>query len=168
MKQVHIKIKDLSPAWIKIISVLIFLATGYKLITGTFFEVSPLVYIIFNTIAVAAWAGQELVIIDMDAKTIREGFKILGIGKFERTRFSGIEKIFINKVNTVGTFRHLTRTIDVHDVSYKAFLKTYEGDKICIGISSDKDKLIDKLKEYNKDIKTDIFDTTSYAPVQVA
>lgn len=168
MRRIEIIRKDLAPAWIKIIGVLIVIATIYKIVTHTFFGVSPLVYIISNLIAVAAWTAKDIVIIDGEKREVGEGFKVLGFGHFDWTKYSGIEKIFINRTNSAQTFRHLTRTIDIHHTDYKAFLKTYEGDKICVGISKDKDQLIKRMKEYNTDLKTTIFDSTSGVAIEVS
>ena len=160
MNQMEIIRKELSPLWLKVIASIIFLATAYKMVTLTFFNVHPLVYIILNAIAMAIWTGKDLVVIDFDKGTIGDGFRILGITYLDKSNFTGIEKIFINRINMVETFRPLTRSVDIHHVNYKAFLKTFEGEKICVGISIDKDKLIEKLRDYNKVLKVNIFDTT--------
>ena len=167
MKKIEIIRKDLAPLWIKIVGVLIVLATVYKIVTNTFFDVNPLVYLIMNTIAIASWTAKEVVIIDVKNGEIGEGIKILGFGRFDWVKFSGIEKIFINRTNSAETFRHLMNTIDVHHVNYKAFLKTNEGEKICVGISGDKDELIQRLKRYNVELKTTIFDSSSGFSIEV-
>lgn len=168
MKRIEIIRKDLAPAWIKIIGVLLVAATFYKIVMGGFFDVSPLVYIISNVIAVAAWTAKDVVVIDVENCEIGEGFRLLGFGYYDWTKYSGIEKIFINRTNSAQTFRQLTRTIDIHHTDYKAFLKTYEGEKICVGIDPDKDELIKRLKEYNVKLKTTIFDSTSGVAVEVS
>jgi len=167
MNKLEIKIKDLSPLWVKVISVIIFLATAYKIVTLTFFDVSPVVYLVMNGIAITIWTGKELVIIDYENSVVGEGFRILGITHLDKTKFSGLEKIYINSVRSAQTFQHITGSINIHHKHYKAFLKTFEGEKICVGIDSDKDELITRLKKYNEVLKIDIFDTTSAEPVIV-
>ena len=167
MKQIEIIRKDLSPLWIKIIGSLIVLATIYKVVTLTFFEVNPIVYFITNTIAAGVWTGKDIVVVDLEKNRIGEGFKIMGIIWIDWTSSSGIEKIFINSTSATETFRHLTRTIDINHHAYKSFLKTNEGEKICVGISTDKEKLIGQLRPYNVNLKTEIFDNTSGVSVEV-
>jgi hypothetical protein len=167
MERIEIIKKDISPLWIKIVGATIFLATIYKIVSLTFFDVSPLVYLIMNLIAVVIWTGKEVVVVDFAKQEIGEGFRILGLTHLDRTKFSGLEKIFINRVHTGETFRHLTRTMDIHHVNFKAFLKTTNGDKICVGIHRDKEVLIRRLRQYNARLRTSIFDTTSTEPTIV-
>ena len=164
MKRVEIIKKDIAPLWIKIIGATILLATIYNIVSLTFFNVSLLVYLIMNLIAVAIWTGKEIVVVDFERNEIGEGFRILGFTHVEKSKFSGIEKIFINRVHTGETFRHLATTTNIHHVNYKAFLKTNEGEKICVGIHRDKDELIMRLKKYNAGLRTTILDTTSSEP----
>ncbi|WP_160143966.1 hypothetical protein [Chryseolinea soli] len=168
MKKVVTLKKDLSPIWVKIIGLLIFLATLYKVVSLTFFDVGLQVYIISNLIAVVIWVGRKIVVVDMDRQEIREGFWIFGNVYLDKYKFSGLEKIFINRVNDVQTFRQLTRSIDIHHKYYKAFLKTVEGEKICLDEDADKDKLIARLKAYNIVLETVIFDNSSTEPIQLA
>jgi len=167
MKQIEIIKKDLSPVWIKLIGVIIVLATIYKIATMTFLDVSPIVYIITNAIAVGAWTGKEIVVIDTAKNRIGEGFKIMGFIRLDWINYSGVERIFINSTSATETFRHLTRTIDINHHSYKAFLKTNEGEKVCVGVSSEKEKLIKQLKQYNISLRTEIFDNTSGVAVEI-
>lgn len=167
MRKIEIHKKDLSPLWIKIIGALIVLATLYKIITLTFFEVNFLIYIIFNALAIVSLVGKEVVVIDFQKKEIGEGYNVVGLRYLSKTRFSGIEKIFVNRVHLAETFWHMGGTKDIHHVRYKAFLKTADGDKICIGISADKDALIENLKRYNRNLKTTIIDNTFTEPVTV-
>jgi hypothetical protein len=126
------------------------MATLYKIVTLTFFDVSPVFYIILNTIAVGIWTAKEIVMIDFNKRLIGEGIRVFGMTYVTKNKFSGFEKIFINKIKLTETFRPLTRTIDVQHETYKAFLKTNEGHKICIGDNADKEDLIKKLKNYNE------------------
>ncbi|HEY8935111.1 MAG TPA: hypothetical protein VIM65_07815 [Cyclobacteriaceae bacterium] len=167
MKQFEIVRKDLAPLQFKFFGILIFLAINYKILTFSFYNVNPLVFIIGTLIAFAIWTAKDILIIDFENNQIKEGFKILGLSYTDKMRFSGFEKIFINKVNTNETFRPLTRTITIHHENYKAFLKTYEGDKYWIGINSDKDKLIKRLKTLNENLKTEIYDYTVQEQVRV-
>lgn len=154
--------------WLKIISVMIFSATLYSIVTLSILEINPLVLIICNTLAVAIWTAKEVVIIDFDKRVIGEGFRILGMTYLDKLNFSGIEKIFINRISAKATLVHVTGSRDYHTVFYKAFLKTNEGDKVVVGVSADKEKLIRRLLEYNRVINTTIFDTTSAEPVIVS
>lgn len=167
MERIEIIKKDISPLWIKIVGATIFLATIYKIVSFTFFDVGPLVYLIMNLIALGIWTGKEIVIVDFAKQEIGEGFRILGLTHLDKTRFSGLEKIFINRVHTGEIFRHLTRTMDIHHENFKAFLKTTGGDKICIGMHRDKEVLIRRLRQYNARLRTTILDTTSTQPMIV-
>jgi len=167
MKQIEIIKKDLAPAWIKIVGVLFVLATIYKIVTMTFFNVGLLVYATTNALAVVIWTGKQIVVIDLEKNRIGEGIKILGLKYLDWVKYSGVEKIFINSTSETETFRHLTRTIDINHHSYKAFLKTNEGEKVCVGISTDKEKLIKQLKQYNSSLRTEIFDNTSGVAIEI-
>lgn len=167
MNLLEIVRQDVAHLGLKVVSILIFLATAFKLVTLTFFDVGLFVYMILNTLAIGIWIAKEVVIIDLQNGVIKDGYKILVFISGETTRFSGLEKIFINKIKMTETFRHLATTTDIHHVRYKAFLKTDEGDKICIGIDTDKDRLADKLREFNKVLKTVVFDTTGPEATQL-
>lgn len=160
MRRVEIIVRDLSPPWIKIIGILIFLATAFKIVTMTFFDVNPFVYLISLGIAIAIWTGKEVVLIDYDNGKIAEGFRILGLTRLDWVKFSGIEKIYINSVQSSETFYHLTRTLNIRHQAYKAFLKTSEGNKICIGIHANKGRLMQKIHLHNETIGAEIFDNT--------
>jgi len=154
MNKVVIIKKDIAPVWVKVVGVLIVAATIYKIVSLTFFDVGLQVYFILNLIAAAIWTGKEIVVVDMNKQEIGEGFRVLGITYLDKEKFSGLEKIFINRVNTSQTFTHLAGSTAIHDELYKAFLKTAEGEKICIGEDRDKDKLIARLNTYNTVLKT--------------
>jgi hypothetical protein len=160
--------KDISPIWVKVIGSMIFLATIYKIVSLTFLDVSLHTYLIMNLIATAIWTGKKIVVIDINKMEIGEGFGFFGIVHLDKYKFSGLEKIFINRVNTAETFTHLARTIDIHHDNYKAFLKTVDGEKICIREHTDKEILIAELMSYNVVLKTAIFDTSLAEPIQLA
>jgi hypothetical protein len=163
MNKVEIIRKDLSPLQLKVAGVLIVLAISYKVLTWTFYDVSPIVYILGILAVFLIWTAKDIIIIDMENKLIREGFKILGLKYLDKTKYSGLEKIYINRVGTSETFRHLTRSIDIQHENYKAFLKTQDGNKYWIGVNSDKDKLINRLKSHNKILMTNIYDNSILA-----
>ncbi|HEY3387108.1 MAG TPA: hypothetical protein VGK46_11400 [Saprospiraceae bacterium] len=167
MKRVEIIRKDISPLWIKIIGVLVVFAIIYKIVTLTFLEVNPIVYVVSIAVAIAIWTGKEIVIVDLLSGQLGEGFKIAGFTYLNWTKFSGLEKIYINSTSSSETFRHLTRTIDIKHGQFKAYLKTLEGSKICIGISTDKDKMIKQLQKFNAELNTTIFDNTSGQSITV-
>lgn len=168
MKRVLTIKKDVSPAWVKIIGLLIFSATLYKVVSLTFLDVGLHIYFISNLIAIVIWVTKKVIVVNMDTQEIGEGFGIFGINYLDKYKFAGLEKIFINRVNTVQTFTQLTRTTDIHHKYYKAFLKTVEGEKICIDEHTNKDKLIARLKAYNIVLETVIFDNSLTEPVQLA
>ncbi len=167
MRQLEIVRKDLAPGQLKIFGVLIVLATNYKLLTFTFHEVNPAIFIVGNLVAFAIWSAKDIMVIDFDKNVIGEGFKIFGLRYTDKTKFSTIEKIYINSVNTGETFRQLTRTMSIHHEGFKAFLKTIEGDKFWIAMNTDKDKLIRRLKKYNTTIMTEIYDNTEREQTRV-
>ena len=97
--------------------------------------------------------------IDISEKRIGEGVKIFGLKRISWTRYSEIEKIYINSVNTVGEdIYSLPNKVTVRDTIFKAFIKTTNGDKIFLMAGSDKDLLLKKLNELNIKIKTIIID----------
>ncbi len=160
-RTLKITVKSLAPLEFKVFSVLVILATNYKILTGTFNEVSPWTFAICNFIAIAVWTAKQVVVIDFQERTIGEGSTILGMNFLSKNSYSGFEKIFINSVATGETFRHLTRNIRIHHNGFKAFLKTNEGDKYCIAVESDKERLIKKTLQYNLAIMTQIVDNTT-------
>jgi len=167
MGEFEIVRKDMAPLQLKFLGVLIVLATNYKILTWTFFDVNPLVFVFGNLFAIGIFTAKDILLIDFDRNQIGEGFKILGFRHTDRTTFSSIEKIFINKVKTGETFRQLTRTMTIHHDNYKAFLKTSEGNKYWISVNSNKDKLISKLKMINTNLNTEIYDYTVPEQTQV-
>lgn len=158
MRNFEIVRKDIAPLQFKVFGVLVVLATNYKILTWTFYDINPLVFILGNLFAFVIWTAKDIIVIDFENNQIKEGFKVLGLSHTDKTKFSGFEKIFINKVNSNETFRQMTRTMTIQHENYKAFLKTHEGDKYWIGIDGDKDKLIIKLRAINENLKTEIFD----------
>ncbi|MEO8472530.1 MAG: hypothetical protein ABI477_10055 [Chryseolinea sp.] len=165
LRPIEINVRHLSPLWLKFIGLLIFLPANYKLITFSFSEINPFLLIVLNVIAFSIWTGREIVILDFDNRQIKEGYKILGlVVNADTYKFTGIEKMYVNRILTAQTVYQLSTSSTIHDQIYKAFLKTDEGDKFCIGQMRDKDKLIKALKRYNQTIKSTIIDNTLAEP----
>lgn len=162
MKKLEIRIGDLAHPTLKIICVLVFIFAVYKLITLS------IAGIVLSVIAVAIWTAKEIVVVDFDKGIIGEGYWILGVTSLEKTEFSEIEKVFINRIKATSRLNHLAGSTDYTHYIYKAFLKTIEGEKIEIAVGADKEKMIKKLKGYNKTLKTVIIDTTLQEPVIVS
>ena len=161
MNKIVIRTGDLAHPTLKIICILIFLFSVYKLINLS------VLGLVLSVVAVGLWTAREIVVVDFHKKIIGEGHWILGLSSLEKTRFSELEKIFINRVKSTTRMNHLIGSADITDYVYKAFLKTAEGEKFEIATGSDKDKVIRKLKEYNKVLKTVIIDSTLPEPVVV-
>lgn len=105
--------------------------------------------------------------LDFDYKK-RTCFKYLWILGFKRgasKKFNNIEKIFINTVrySPAGYLRFLPTFPDANPIenSHKSFLKFDDGEKLVLLEMHSKEKLIAKLKELNKELKTKIYDSTS-------
>jgi hypothetical protein len=110
-------------------------------------------------LGVSFWIAKEIVLIDISEKRMGEGFKVFGLRQINWIKYSGIEKIYINSVKTVGEdIYSLPNKVTVRDKVYKAFLKTTNGDKLVLIVDNDKDLLLKKLNELNKNLKTQIID----------
>jgi len=167
MRRFEIIRKDIAPMQFKFLAVLIFIATDFKVLTWAFLDTNPLVFIFGNLLALIILTAKDILVVDFDNSQIKEGFKVLGLRHTDKTEFSGLEKIFINKINTSQEFRQIANTMTIYDETYKAFLKTNEGDKYWIAINRDKDKLIKRLRVINENLKTEIYDYTVPEHVRV-
>lgn len=138
---------------------IIFLFTGIQLYDGNIQGLGILIYILFNLLAVSFWIAKEIVHIDIPGRRIGEGVKILGVRRMNWVKYSGIEKIYINSVKTVGEeIYSLPIKVTVRDRVYKAFIKTTNGDKLLLMVDNDKALLLKKLNEINRELKTQIID----------
>ncbi|HTE33830.1 MAG TPA: hypothetical protein VK666_25790, partial [Chryseolinea sp.] len=107
MRRFEIIRKDIAPMQFKFLAVLIILATNYKVLTWTFLDTNPLVFIFGNLLALIILTAKDILVVDFDNSQIKEGFKVLGLRHTDKTEFSGLEKIFINKINTSQEFRQI-------------------------------------------------------------
>lgn len=138
---------------------IIFLFTGIQLYDGNIQGLGILIYILFNLLAVSFWIAKEIVHIDAPGRRIGEGVKILGVRRMNWVKYSGIEKIYINSVKTVGEdIYSLPIKVTVRDRVYKAFIKTTNGDKLLLMVDNDKVLLLKKLNRINGELKTQIID----------
>ena len=119
-------------------------------------------------IASVAVTARNFIELDMTLKTYREYYWLLGFRTGETLTFDSIEKLFINKVklvqelNKYGPSIAMATNAEVRTVVYKCFLKFSDGEKILLDSDADKIRLIDRLKGYNKVLKTTILDTSSH------
>jgi hypothetical protein len=94
-------------------------------------------------------------------KTFRRYVYFAGLKFGELYRFESIEKIFINR----NKYFRPERTGPVYrkDIKmiYTAYLKFDSGEKIKLMESSRKNPLIAEITDYNKHLKTSIYDNTS-------
>jgi hypothetical protein len=100
----------------------------------------------------------------MDKKVLSTSIRGLGLKLHTRRTFGYIEKVYINKVNTVkmlGGPRY-SPEMALRNTNYKCFLKFDDGDKMFLDEDSDKERLITRLRSYNKLFKTSIFDQTAH------
>lgn len=105
--------------------VIIFLFTAFQLYEENIHGRGILIYILFNLLAVSFWIAKEIVLIDIHKKRIGEGIKVLGLRRMNWIKYSGIEKIYINSVKTVGEdIYSLPNKVTIRDRIYKAFIKT--------------------------------------------
>src|SRR5690348_5679239 len=93
MNEFEIVRKDIAPVQFKFLGILIVLATNYKFLTFSFYEVNPFIFIIGNALAFAIFTAKDILIIDFKNKQIKEGFKVYGLRNTDKTAFSGLEKI---------------------------------------------------------------------------
>jgi hypothetical protein len=144
------------------VGVIILVFTLLQLKNGNVHGIRIFAYLFFNLLALTFWITYEIVHIDFAKRQIGEGFKIFGMTRLVWKKYTGIEKIFINSINTVGhDYSRFPWTITVRDKFYKAFLKTADGDKIFLLAGHNKDKLLTKLKTYNQTINTEIIDNSN-------
>jgi len=139
--------------------VIIFLFTAFQLYVGNIHGLGILIYILFNLLAVSFWIAKEIVLIDITEKRIGEGINVLGLRRMNWIKYSGIEKIYINSVKTVGEdIYSLPNKVTIRDRVYKAFIKTTNGDKLLLIVDNDKESLFKRLNELNAKLKTQIID----------
>jgi len=127
-------------------------------------------------LAVIAITTQEFVLFDMSAKTYFEYRWMLGFKKGEVTHFHGIEKMFINRIIMVKeNYKYapgalspiMSPNTEARSTIYKCFLKFDNGEKMVIDSGEDKDKLIARLRIYNRILKTTILDTSGYETILI-
>jgi hypothetical protein len=140
---------------------IIILFTIYQITQGHIKGLGIPIYIALNLLAISFWTAKEIIVLDLNKKRIGEGFKVFGTRRVTWTNFSEIEKIFVNSVNTVGQdIYSLPWAVTTRDKVYKAFIKTSDGTKLFLAFDNDRDVLLKKLNNYNRIIKTEIFDNT--------
>lgn len=113
----------------------------------------PIETILRIFIPLAIWMFNDFLVIDMSKKRVVEGYSFFWIRLFpSRIRdFSGLEKIFINEVEGYWAGSK---------PSYKAFLKTKEGDKFEIAVAKSKERVMAKASAINAVLQTEIVDNT--------
>jgi hypothetical protein len=169
MTRVNIIIQDVANFWTKMLCVVVIIFIGFQVLLASFLD-HPIIYTLFLVLSVATITAREFVTIDLAKGVITEGYWILGTKSVDITHFSAIEKIFINRVRLStrqDTYSQVDTVYSEWDV-YKAFLKTVEGDKIVIGIGSNKKELIRRIIEHNRILRTPIVDTSDpHNPVMI-
>jgi hypothetical protein len=101
--------------------------------------------------------------LDYQKKSYYRYLWILGFKIGSRGKFNSIERIFINEIrygNTVrsGILPQVAKSIMFFNKSY---IKFDNGEKMVLLEMHNKEKLIAKLKNLNKKLKTKIYDSTS-------
>jgi len=112
-------------------------------------------------ISVCSWTLKAFVAINFKKKEIIEGHEMLGLRVYTnyKTTFTGFEKIFINYIRS--SVEHFDGDDSEHTPpSFKAFLKTCEGDKFCIAQGHKKVNVMRRVKEINSVLKTEVYDNT--------
>ena len=110
----------------------------------------------------------EIVVVDFDKRIISEGMSYFGLQNLQHHyRFSGFEKIFINTTAKQKLLNTRVAANMMHTTLYKAFVKTLEGDKICIGVDMRKERLIKKISNVRAIFYVPVFDNTEGVPVEI-
>jgi hypothetical protein len=151
MAKANIIVQDVANFWTKMLCVVVIIFIIIQFLSASFLD-HPIIYTLFAVLSVATITAKEFVTIDFTKGVIAEGYWILGAKSVDIAHFSAIEKIYINRVRC-STRRDTYSQVDTEYSTwgvYKAFLKTVEGDKIVIGIGSNKKELIKREDTYNR------------------
>jgi hypothetical protein len=124
-------------------------------------RIIPLVFCII------AVTSRNFLVLSMQDNTYWEYRWVLGFKFGKKEKFDSIEKLFINKIKLVADVYKYSPVVvpnssEVRSSLYKCFIKFGNGEKMLLDSDEDKDKLINRLKEYNKVLKTTLYDTTSH------
>jgi len=142
--------------------VIIFVYTVSQLIAGNVYGYGIPFFILFNLLAISFWTAKDILKIDLTNKRIGEGFKVFCLKRLNWIKYSDIEKIYINSVNTAGQDQYsLPWSVTVRDKVYKAFLKTTDGHKLLLTVARDKGLMLKRLNQFNETLRTQIFDTSN-------
>lgn len=129
-------------------------------------------YLVFFGMAYSAYlvmSSRYYAEFDVEKKHYYRYARILGVRIGSRRPFNYVDKLYVNKVNLVWTNKYgrFIATSSVRSVVYKCFLKFDDGEKIELDSDIDLDRLLNRLKRYNKLLRTSIFDTTTHEVVLV-
>ena len=103
------------------------------------------------TILPAIWFASNLLIIDHEKKEIFDGIWTIGLKFGKPTPYSGIEKIFINRVKTSQTMYSLSNQKNiVTDHEYRAYLKLDSGTKYYLISHPLEERVEEKVAEIKK------------------
>ena len=144
---------------------LVFIVLSFAVLAGSFgiylIRIIPLVFCII------AVTSRNFLVFTMQDNTYWEYRWVLGFKFGKKEKFDSIEKLFINKINLVADVYKYSPVVvpnssEVRSSLYKCFIKFGNGEKMLLDSDEDKDKLINRLKEYNKILKTTLYDTTTH------
>lgn len=117
-----------------------------------------LVLLLLAFLLIMAWTSFYLVEIDMDKKEYGDYTVVLGRKSGGVKPYPGIEDVFIKKFNTT---QHVTSygtgsQHHVKDVSYQAYLKFTNEDRLELVSDKDENRLVERLEPVVKKLRTSI------------
>lgn len=123
-------------------------------------------------IAACLWTTGWRLDIHVEKHYIKEYLWVFGLKLGFKKPLGEIEKIFINSQKTKEYVYFPSAMTDNQSVGfsgyeYWAFLKFTDGEKMKIKSQANKESLIKNLKQYNRILKTVIYDTTTDPPEQI-
>ncbi len=165
MKSLQLQIHSV-PAFLKIVCIGIVMSTNIPLIYYNDVALDLVARVLVCLlISALLWTAKSFVWIRFDKNTISEGYSILGVRVLTlyKSTFTGFEKIYINYVGGGSSTIVLQRTTDSRistAARYKAFLKTYEGDKFCIAEDSIRTLILRRVDSIAAAVNCPVYDNT--------
>ncbi|GAA0890577.1 hypothetical protein GCM10009122_02550 [Fulvivirga kasyanovii] len=139
------------------------LAGGLVLITGiAYFQSHLLLSLALFLISILVFTGYSGIEIDPQAKTYRPYYSFLFLKTGKRTRYAGIDRIYINanQVSQRVFTAHTNSSTTFKNVDFDAYIKFNNGVKEYIMTKRDKNALINKLKSVAEALDTPLVDNS--------
>jgi hypothetical protein len=158
------------PRWVfVIVAFIISYNKIHQYVDKHYFMGMALVFIFMFVLLFFLFTSRHQIEIDPESKTIHPHIWVMGYKIGGKKTFSGIEKIFVNKVKQsqklYTPFNYSTKyfgMIYIEENLYKSFLKFDTGEKMVLIENQDRDQLFEQLSRYEAILNVRVYDNTVY------